>query len=329
MASSLDRIRSKVRLLTRSPLPSQITDPEINGIINDFILYDFPEELRLFALRETFTFYTQPNVDVYDTNTTDVNSPLYNFKNRYITVHPPLYIAGYLCNFYQDRTEFFNWWPFIQQEKQIATGDGIQTHYVGTITGGPFLQYKVLFNSIDINNNALVIKDVPTGPLMGDLIVPNNPIPVGTFNYLTGAYDFIFNNPPADGKSINVQDVPYVPYRSTSMLFYDEKFTLRPVPDQAYEITIEAYVQPMQLLNDADTPKLDQWWQYIAYGAAKKIFEDRTDMDSVQVIMPEFKRQERLVLRTTTQQLANERSSTIYTQNKNYGYNYGWWFGPY
>ena len=329
MASSLERIRNKVRILTRSPLQSAITDAQINEIINDFVLYDFPEELRLFALRETFTFYTQPNVDVYDTNTTDPNNPLFNFKNRYITVHPPLYIAGYLCNYYQDRTEFFNWWPFIQQETQIGTGDGIQTNYVGTVTGGPFLQHKVIFTSIDANNNSLILKDVPTGPLTGDLIVPNDPTVVGTFNYLTGAYNFTFPTPPGAGKSINIQDVPYVPYRSVAMLFYDEKFTLRPVPDQAYEVTIEAYVQPMQLLLDTDTPKLDQWWQYIAYGAAKKIFEDRTDLDSVNTIMPEFKRQERLVLRTTTQQLANERSATIYTQNKNYGYNYGWWFGPY
>ena len=68
-----------------------------------------------------------------------------------------------------------------------------------------------------------------------------------------------------------------------------------------------------------------QWWQYIAYGASKKIFEDRMDNDSVDLIMPEFKTQERLVLRTTLTQQANERTVTIYTQGKNY--NIGGWFG--
>jgi uncharacterized HAD superfamily protein len=74
-------------------------------------------------------------------------------------------------------------------------------------------------------------------------------------------------------------------------------------------------------------PQLEQWWQYIAYGTAKKIFEDRMDLDSVQQIMPEFKQQERLVLRTTLTQQANERTVTIYTQGKSYGIGSGFFGG--
>ena len=49
-------------------------------------------------------------------------------------------------------------------------------------------------------------------------------------------------------------------------------------------------------------------------------------MDSVQQILPEFKQQERLVLRTTLTQQAEERTQTIYSQGKNYG-SMGGWFG--
>ena len=48
------------------------------------------------------------------------------------------------------------------------------------------------------------------------------------------------------------------------------------------------------------------------------------DLDSVQLILPEFKLQERLCLRATLTQQANERTVTIYTQGKNYGFG---WFG--
>ncbi len=63
------------------------------------------------------------------------------------------------------------------------------------------------------------------------------------------------------------------------------------------------------------SPQLNEWWQYIAYGAAKKIFEDRMDTDSVQQIMAEYKKQEALCLRRTLVQYSNERTATIYTEN--------------
>jgi hypothetical protein len=63
--SNLQAIQTKVRRLTRSPSESQISNDQINDYINTFILYDFPEHLRLFSLRTLLTFYTQPGVDVY------------------------------------------------------------------------------------------------------------------------------------------------------------------------------------------------------------------------------------------------------------------------
>jgi hypothetical protein len=97
------------------------------------------------------------------------------------------------------------------------------------------------------------------------------------------------------------------------MLYYDEKFTLRPVPDDAYQVQVDAYIRPTELLASNQSPDLEQWWQYIAYGAAKKILEDRMDMDTVAQILPEFKQQERLVLRKTIVTQTKERVATLYT----------------
>jgi hypothetical protein len=83
-----------------------------------------------------------------------------------------------------------------------------------------------------------------------------------------------------------------------------------------YRVDVEVYVRPTELLASTDEPKLAQWWQYIAYGATKKVFEDRLDQESIQLIMPEFKQQELLVLRETIMQMSNERSATIFTGSK-------------
>ena len=117
------------------------------------------------------------------------------------------------------------------------------------------------------------------------------------------------------GTPIISETYPYTPGRPTMMLYYDTVFTLRPVPNISYKVTLNAYIRPTQLLATNQSPQLQQWWQYIAYGAAKKVFENRMDLDSVALITPEFNKQERLVLRSTLVQQSNQRIPTIYTVN--------------
>lgn len=302
--STLDRIRIKIRRLTRSPSSSQITDEQIDEYVNAFTLYDFPEELRTNYLRKTFTFYTSPYIDVYENSTTP-GDDFYNFKNEYTSLHGPVYVAGYQAFFSQSRQQFFDYWPREVEIKQVATGDGVTTTFNGTLSSTPVLRGNVLFSSIDTANNALEAHD-DGGSLVGTVTAP------GTIDYVTGAYSFDFTSAPKAGQDINAQVVSYEAARPTSVLFYENKLTLRPVPDQPYKVDIEAYVRPTELLNSSDMPDISQWWQYIALGAAKKIFEDRMDTESIQAIIPELKNQETLVLRRTIMQLSNERVSTIY-----------------
>lgn len=329
--STLQTIITKVRRLTRSPSPQELTDQQIVDYVNTFVLYDLPEQLRLFNFRETLTFYTEPNVDEYSTVDTPTTSPLYDFKNRYITVHPPIYVAGYEALYTQDRAQFFNIFPQIRFIQSIGTaGDGVTTNYSGTLSNTPLLQNYVLFNSIDANNEGLGIKDIPSDPFdgTGALVTVDTATPAGTINYLTGAYTINFPVAPASGAQINYQAFAYNASRPTAMLYFDDKFTLRPVPDQVYAVQLEVNVQPTELLDRNTHPALNEMYQLISYGAAKKIFEDRMDMDSVQLIMPEFKQQERFVLRRTIEQQVNMRTQTIYTEinNLRYGWN-GWNYG--
>ncbi len=322
MPATLNDIRTKVRRLTRSPSISQITNAEIDEYVNTFVLYDFPEQLRLFTFRTTLTFYLRPHVDLYETNVTAADDPLFDFKDRYTSIHDPIYIDGYQVGFTQDRTEFFSWYPFTSSIRQEATGNALTTVFSFTLTDIPVLQRHVLLTSIDVNNVGMSINDDPTSDIIGNLVNTNSGAINGTINYVTGVVtNLTFPVAPAANEPINSHVVPYVASRSTAVLYYNNQFIVRPVPDQPYEIKMDAYIRPASLLDGGDEPELEQMWQYIAYGASKKIFEDRNDLESVQMIIPEFKQQERLVLRRTLVQYSNDRVATIYTSQTEFGSN--------
>jgi hypothetical protein len=98
------------------------------------------------------------------------------------------------------------------------------------------------------------------------------------------------------------------------------------VPDLVYRIEIEAYKQPTIFVLDNQSPILRQWWQYLAFGAAIKVLEDRQDIEGIQNLMPSFKQQEALVLERQGVEEINQRNSTIFSganQNLYDGYQ-GW-----
>ncbi len=327
---TLTDIQQKVRRLTRTPSEAQLTTTQLNEYINTFVVYDFPEHLRTFNLRTTFTFYCNPYQDVYNTDTSvlPTSNPLYDFQNKYLTVHPPVYIAGYQVLYTQSPEQFFNIYPKIESINLITQGDGVTTAYSGVIGNlNPLLPNltssvtailpgSVLFSSVDINNSGIAYNDIPVYPSNGTgvLVDANTGIAAGTVNYLTGQYTVTFVVAPKAGANINSQVVFYQPSLPQAILYYANQFTLRPVPDQPYQINLEVYQAPVDLIGANAVPLLNEWWQYIAYGAAKKILEDRMDLDTVALILPEFLKQQCLINRRNIVQYTNERPSTIYTE---------------
>ena len=373
--TSLLAIQQKVRLITRSMSTAQLSDAQLNQYINTYVLYDFPETLRLFNLKTTFSFYTLPFIDTYST-TTNPASPLYNFTNKYLTTDSPIYIAGYNALYSQSREQFYGIYPLVNSIASIGTtGNGILNTFSGVINSqqanvpqgstqfATLLQNNVLFYSIDSNANGLGMQDSPMinsstgnptnwGLLYNALATNENPydavlnpngIPVfelpntyslvngipavsgfpttNYINYITGQFVVTFATPPAAGIAINSQTVPVNPAIPQALLFYDGQFIVRPVPDQTYRVDMEVWVQPTELLGQGQSPELEEWWQLIAWNAAKKIFEDRMDYDSINMIMPSLKEQENLVLRRTIVQQTTQRVSTIYSEQSRLGWN--------
>ncbi len=334
-SSTLSAIKTKVRRLTRSPSENQLTNTKLEEYINTFLVYDFPSELRLFSLRETLTFYTQPNISEYDTETAPVTDPLFNFKNKIEAIHPPVYIGGVQSFYTQERDVFYGYYPQTSPARDTqhrGAAAPITGPYTGTLPSA-ILQNTVMFSANDANGTAMILVDYPQSNTFGYLDIPGKDASdvttaaFGEINYLTGVYTVTFTSNVATNAIVYSTTQTYQPGQPVSMLYYDNTFTIFPVPDKAYPVTIEVDVRPTYLMENSSIPELEGFWQYIAYGAAKKVFEDRMDTDSVQRIMPEFKDQETQLLRRTITQQANTRTVTIYTQGKWYGSNFfgtGW-----
>jgi len=306
--TSLANIRTKVRRITGSPSALQVTDSQIDEYVNTFYLNDLPAHLKLFNLKETYTFYTEPNVDTYALNVDPSFTAI--TPRAYYSVEPPVYIAGYQSYYTQSRAEFYGLYPSIN-DAQDSAGTGIAGPYTLTITNKPVLRNKVTISSVDVGGNTLVATDNGSGGFTGDTTT-------GAINYVTGAItNFTFTAVIPATATITVQSVPYVASRPTAVLFFNNIFTLRSVPDKAYRVDIDAYIYPTVLLNGTDTPESQFLWQLLAVGASKKIFEDRGDMDSVNTLMPVFNEQMILSQRRTLEQNRPVRAATIYTSQCN------------
>ena len=328
--ATLAAIEQKVRRITRTPSENQLSTADLDNYINTFLLYNLPQNLKLYNLRSTFTFYTQPNIDTYATETNDPTNVFYNFAQNVSAVHPSAYLAGIPGLFTEWRDVFYGYYPQFTSIAQLPIqGDGTPGPFTGYLSAVPILQNDVIFSTIDANNNSLILVDYPVSNTTGALGLQNvkttSLTQYGFINYITGQFSLTFPSNTAAGAQITASTLPYQAGKPTCVLYYNQQFKIRPVPDKTYSIQLEVDMLPTYFLSQNQLPQINQWWQYIAYGAAKLIFEDRMDQDSVQLILPEFLAQEMLVQRATLTTYANERTLTIYTQGKQYGW--GWGFG--
>ena len=323
--STLADIRLKVRRLTGRPSPQQITDEEIDEYVNTFYLYDMPDSLRLFSQETIFEFMTTANVDQYNlrelTYWTGVSNEF--VVDVFPTLKPPGYIAGYQSFWSQDREQFFRTYPALAEISETVEGDGSTGPYTLTFANTPVLQYQVTAGAIDSTGATINAIDVPTNRQDGTWqIINSNTVVAGSIDYITGSLSITFTNPIPAGNRITFTAVPYQPNRPQAILYYDDVITLRPVPDREYLIQVDAYQRPSVFLTDQSTmnPQIKQWWQYLAYGASKKIFEESQDPEGRAAIMDGYREQERMVLRRTIVQRTNERTATIYTEMTQFPY---------
>jgi len=338
--STVAYIRAKVRKLTTSSSESQLPTAVIDEYINNFYLNDFPYGIKIDQMRSVYEFYTQPYIDRYPL---DVN---YNQG-----VRSPVYVDGIQGSLLKDRQQFFSVWPKFPTKLQPAAGDGITTIF-NFIVQGPFLSNEVTLGTVSTTGAPISISDdgfgnlyyrVPNArtstpaanqnPGIPGMLNQNNNNPgligsilIGSVNYVTGQFFFdtsLCGLIPAAGEYFRLRVAQYQTGLPYSMLFWNNEFTIRPVPKHIHKITVETYLTPVQFMESTDNPILNQWAKYIAYGASVDILFDRQDTDGVASLTPMLDKQEALVLERQGVEEIFQPNQTIFNSTTGYGWNNG------
>lgn len=317
--ATLESIIFKIRKITSSSNDFVLTDDMIKDYINSFYLYDLPAEFRSLKLKDLYTFDTTEGIDTYAFD-----------SERYTTVEAPCYCAGRQIQLFQSPNEYFttnyNW----QFSTNFATSDGTAGPYAGTASQVPFLRSvnndptnvnypagRVQNILITVNvelGSTLNVTDDGFGVLIGDCLAG------GTIDYATGAIaGLTFTDSPPAGAIIQIQYNPINMSVPQYIMFFQDQFTLRPVPNQGYTVQLVAYRQPTQAMMetaaDQGSPELKEWWELIAFGASKKIFEDRSNIEGVMFCDKTLiERYSVAESRTYAQIGSSQRVMTIYAQ---------------
>lgn len=276
MGWSLSDIKTKVRNLTGTPSTDQLADADLVNYINNYYVFSMPMELKEQIQLNFLDFKAFPGVDVYP------------FPGGFFTDQPMAYADGFPMIFYQDPDMFYQDFPQQYAVDNLSVGNGGTTNFTGGLQNPP-----VIPGSCFITDGIQVLQDNGLGSFTGDGF--------GTLNYLTGSYNVTFTVAPATTQTIYAKYQGYSGNRPQAVLFFNNQFTMRPIPDQVYQIRMQGYVKPLSLSNDADVPMQEEWGQVISYGAALDIFSDRGDIDAYNEMFSIFKRYENVALSRTVE----------------------------
>ena len=335
---NLQDIIEKIRIISASGNTDQVTDEKIIKYINSFYLYDLPAEFRNLKLQDVYTFNTYQNIDTYP----------FDF-DHWETIENPVYCEKIPMVLFQDKGSFYRYNWKSQQLENFAIGDGTTGPYNFTVQAYPITRsinnnpmaitplsstqifpggYPPVFNESTISRqqnilisantatSSLHVTDDGAGNLIGDCVAG------GTIDYFTGVVaNLVFTQAVPAGNNVTIQYLQSVLGKPYVMLFFQNQFTLRPIPDQAYTVEVTAYRRPSQALlgttsssspNLAGRPELLEWWELIAFGVAKKLYQDRLDDMGVQQMQKYYDEKLSNANTRTYGQLCKRQSITLF-----------------
>lgn len=346
---TLQMIYAKVRRLTGSADTLQLPDTPntgdpysvgISDYINSFYNYDFPAQFRSLKLKDNYTFNTIKGISNYAFD-----------SEHYTTIEGPVYCSKRQIYLFEDKQSFFRSNYVWQSQTNFATGNGTNgtpTPYSGFTTGSPIMRsynnnpvfavnpnypasqvqnILITANTANPNTSTVNVTDDGFGNLI-EILANGTVLSAGLINYQTGEItNLTFSQAIPQGNAIQILYNPIQETTPTSILFFQNQFTLAPTPDQGYTIELVAYRQPSQALTKtaaaAGNPELSEWWECIAIGAAKKIYEDRLDFDGVALMDKMLKERYQTAYTRTYAQLGKQRVGTIYAAQLQDGYGFG------
>lgn len=292
---SLSDIRTKTRRVTGRLTPGELSNDDLDDYINRYYTLTFPAELKLEQKHTYYEFLTTENQAWYDLPET-----------TYTNFEPPATMDNYDLLWYQDPTSFYAANFENQNIVRVTpfTGDGATVTFATTVQ-----QFPIMPDSLVITDNTEVFEDTSKTWTTANVNLTGSLSGTAVINYDTGSVSVTFNTAPANGQNIILSYMQFAPTRPQSVLMYDNQFQFYPVPDTAYRFRVKAYSVVTPLLNATDTPDLNEWGPCIAYGAARDILADLGEMEAYVEVTALYKEQLAYVLRRTTQNLLNTRST--------------------
>lgn len=349
--TALAFIYQKIRRLTATATSNQLPDTGVatgsgnpptgltmglNNYVNSFYLYDLPAHFRSLKLKDKYTFNTIAGVDTYAFD-----------SEHYTTLEMPCYVAKKETQLWNDPWSFFATWFNWQLIDQVTLGTGVSGPYNFQVSGIPLipsfqndptnLNYPAgRSQNILISANISYASPTSTANVTddgaGNLI--GNCLPGGTINYFTGqvsnltfSFDGVTEQIIPGSNPISMEFNQAVPNIPLGILFFQNNITLRPVPDKGYTIEMVSYRQPTQALQatnaEEGTAELNEWWELIAVGAAKKIYEDRMDDEGIARMDKMLKERYDIAMARTYAQIGSQRINTIFADQLSYNYGSG------
>ena len=351
----------KTRLLTASSNSFQVTDSYIVQQMHSFYAYDLPAKFRSLKLKDIYTFTTNVGQDVYPFNSelyTTVDNPCYCAKREIKMFTDPWNFYGVNYNWqqidtfitgngsegpYNGNTTAFPLIPSVNNDPGTQTNRNLyfpqsRVQNVLITANAGYLDSQSVTD--DGQGNLIQIFQTSTGNQQQEYgwtyyrqYASSTPTVAGnaTINYQTGEITgLVFAEAIPAGTPITVQYNPKTLSIPLSIMFYQNQFTLAPVPDKGYTVELTCYRQPIQALlaaNQTGNPELSEWWEILAVGASKKIFENRLDTDGVMFIDKMLKERYDIIETRTYAQIGQQRIQTLYTDQLTYNYGSGGGFG--
>lgn len=351
---------AKTRELTGSGNSFQVTDSYIVKQMNSFYSYDLPAKFRSLKLKDIYSFNTNVGQDTYAFNSelyTTVDNPCYCAKREIKLFTDPWSFYGVNFN-WQSQEYFANGnntnGPFSGNtigfpiSPSVNNDPGPQNNPSLYFTQGRVQNILITANVIGANGVGQTqnVTDDGQGNLIQIFTTQNTtnqeygwtyyrqyssstPTTPGnaTINYQTGEISgLVFNQAIPAGTRIQIQYNARKPSQPLAIMFYQNQFTLSPMPNAGYTIELTAYRSPIKALlaqNQSGNPELSEWWEILAVGAAKKIFENRFDSDGVMYIDKMLRERYDIIETRTYAAIGQRQIYTIYTDQltQNYGNN--------
>lgn len=278
-------IKTKVRGLTSRPDTGMLSDATLGDYINKFYQYVLPKEIKVFFGYTYNTFTTLPNIDQY--------TPSALFQ----TFNPQVYIDGFPADWYLAPDLFYQDYPQQANKLVVATGNGVTNSFTFTVAAFPIIR-----GSLYVTDGTQTAQDDGLGGFTGNTLG-------GTVNYVTGTVTGLaFTVAPAANTNITATSQTYLASRPQGILYYDNVFTLRPIPDDVYLVKMEGIKIPTALVNPTDVPFRIDLGPLIAYGTAMSIFEDNNQFAEIAQMQERYEKYKDVAMQDTYEEYLYERS---------------------